>query len=557
MNVDLSVIQQSGGSGLRQTNQWAFTQPFAQMAQTGRNLQWLGATGVELVSRQKSLADDLAYGELLADFKNAQRENEGKLIQFSKRDPSALAPDKHGDYPLAANAFALGVNSQKKILDSSKFKSLGVNAQRKLTQLTNDLINEREIKAKLDTTKILHAAQIVKDEQNFSAVLNQGNDPNVSEIEFQAQVDTYKAELIKDSQRNGIRDSLQLQKTLESIDKRVTKVKYNKAKLMAVIEGTPKAIQSVADRLQKGEFGTKPENVATELTALYGYFNTAQEAQARRWKEAKTQVVNETETEFLQRLDSGDFEENELEDMLDEYGDNELRGEGTKLRQLRKDLKAHFKPESDPPSSINREMLLSVERVDILNPDASGDLNDLLRITQNLGESEEGLSAKEEAGITQAINKKLLSINKADATKAAAEKTKYIKRIEHRMREGRDRTMPMSSNAMAIQFVAEDLFNELILKSQMPGEEPLTYKEAWETVDDAITQVRPPLQELALDLDALQQALEIDASELRARFARGEDITDREEEALRIYTDALEANQSSLLNKNQSENTGQ
>ena len=65
------------------------------------------------------------------------------------------------------------------------------------------------------------------------------------------------------------------------------------------------------------------------------------------------------------------------------------------------------------------------------------------------------------------------------------------------------------------------------------------------------------MQELALDLDALQQALEIDASELRARFARGEDITDREEEALRIYTDALEANQSSLLNKNQSENTGQ
>ena len=79
------------------------------------------------------------------------------------------------------------------------------------------MINEREIKAKLDTTKILHAAQIVKDEQNFSAVLNQGNDPNVSEIEFQAQVDNYKAELIKDSQRNGIRDSLQLQKTLESI----------------------------------------------------------------------------------------------------------------------------------------------------------------------------------------------------------------------------------------------------------------------------------------------------------------------------------------------------
>ncbi len=557
MNVDFSVIPQNQLSGLRQTNQWAFTEPYRQMAQTGRNLQWLGSTGVELVSRQKSLADDLAYGELLADFKNAQRENEGKLIQFSKRDPSALAPDKHGDYPLAANAFALGVNSQKKILDSSKFKSLGVNAQRKLTQLTNDLINEREIKAKLETTKILHAAQIVKDEQSFSAVLNQGNDPNVSEIEFQAQVDNYKAELIKDSQRNGIRDSLQLQKTLESIDQRVTKVKYNKAKLMAFIEGTPKAIQSVADRLQKGEFGTKPENVATELTALYGYFNTAQEAQARRWKEAKAKVVNETETEFLQRLDSGDFEEHELEDMLNEYGDNELRGEGTKLRQLRKDLKAHFKPESDPPSSINREMLLSVERINILNPDAASDLNDLLRITQNLGESEEGLSAKEEAGITQAINKKLLSINKADATKAAAEKTKYIKRIEHRMREGRNSTMPMSSNAMAIQFVAEDLFNELILKSQMPGEEPLTYKEAWETVDDAITQVYPGFKELTLDLDALQQALEIDASELRARFARGEDITDREEEALRIYTDALEANESSLFNKNQSENTGQ
>ena len=42
MNVDFSVIQQSGGSGLRQTNQWAFTEPYRQMTQTGRNLQWLG-----------------------------------------------------------------------------------------------------------------------------------------------------------------------------------------------------------------------------------------------------------------------------------------------------------------------------------------------------------------------------------------------------------------------------------------------------------------------------------------------------------------------------------
>ena len=563
LDTTIGQVGQSFAQGLRvgytpTINPSPFVRAYDSAIRAGQQLQGLGLEFGELISKQKTLADDLAYGELLADFKNEQKLNEGKLIQFSKSAPSELAPDEFGDYPLAAKAFVLGSDTQSKLLQSNKFKNLGMNAQQKFTQLTNDLINEREIKAKLDTTKFLHQAQILKDEKNFSDLLAEGNDPNVSEIEFQAKVENYKAELIQDSQRKGVRDSEQLQKTLDSIDKRVTKVKYNKAKLMAFIQGTPEAIQSVADRLQKGEFGTKPENVATELTALYGYFNTAQNAQTTRSKEAREKIVSETETEYLQRLDSNDFSELELANMLDEYAEDELRGEGTKLRQLRKDLKAKFKPEADPPSSINREMLLAVERVDILADDAPNQLNNLLSVTKNLGESDEGLNAKEEAGITKAINVKLNSINKADATRLAAEKKKYLARIAHKAREGKDSKMPMSDNALAIQFVAEDLFNELILKSQMPGEEPLTYKEASETVLDVMVRAMPPLPELTLDLDELQAALEIDAIELQARFSRNpEQITEREEEALRIYAEALEIKNASMFNKNQQENTGQ
>ena len=68
----------------------------------------------------------------------------------------------------------------------------------------------------------------------------------------------------------------------------------------------------------------------------------------------------------------------------------------------------------------------------------------------------------------------------------------------------------------------------------------------------------PPLPELTLDLDELQAALEIDAIELQARFSRNpEQITEREEEALRIYAEALEIKNASMFNKNQQENTGQ
>ena len=106
-----------------------FVRAYDSTIQAGQQLQNLGLGFVELISKQKTLADDLAYGELLADFKNEQKLNEGKLIQFSKSAPSELAPDEFGDYPLAAKAFVLGSDTQSKLLQSNKFKNLGMNAK--------------------------------------------------------------------------------------------------------------------------------------------------------------------------------------------------------------------------------------------------------------------------------------------------------------------------------------------------------------------------------------------------------------------------------------------
>ncbi len=83
MNVDFSVIQQSGGSGLRQTNQWAFTEPYRRMAQTGRNLQWLGATGTNL-----AIAEQDTQNTNLVNSTNAQRK-----IQYSKLKTQLLQPE--------------------------------------------------------------------------------------------------------------------------------------------------------------------------------------------------------------------------------------------------------------------------------------------------------------------------------------------------------------------------------------------------------------------------------------------------------------------------------
>jgi len=86
MNVDFSVIQQSGGSGLRQTNQWAFTEPYRQMAQTGRNLQWLGATGTNLAIAETQALQKTRSKRILADFNAFEIQTANQLRETASAD---------------------------------------------------------------------------------------------------------------------------------------------------------------------------------------------------------------------------------------------------------------------------------------------------------------------------------------------------------------------------------------------------------------------------------------------------------------------------------------
>ncbi len=86
MNIDLSVIPQNQLSGLRQTNPWAFAQPFAQMAQSGRNLQWLGATGTNLAIAETQALQKTRSKRILADFNAFEIQTANQLRETASAD---------------------------------------------------------------------------------------------------------------------------------------------------------------------------------------------------------------------------------------------------------------------------------------------------------------------------------------------------------------------------------------------------------------------------------------------------------------------------------------
>lgn len=188
MNVDLRYIQQSGNSGLRQANPGAFTQPFAQMAQTGRNLQWLGQKGAEFASAQQALANDNLYNEGLLNFTGVQAAVELDAKQGVLQPDGTrrrVDPDK------------LGIYTQGKLAEAQKKIVNNLPATRRaqfLKQTNNAIISSTKSAALIGTQQIQSRAKGL-DIQFKNAVMN--NLATMTPEQIEERTNQYKSRLAR------------------------------------------------------------------------------------------------------------------------------------------------------------------------------------------------------------------------------------------------------------------------------------------------------------------------------------------------------------------------
>jgi hypothetical protein len=538
----------SPGVGLREgysqtIDPSSFVRSYDSSIRAGQQLQNFGGQLGDLAIKQKRLADDLAFDDLIYEFGTKQRENDIKLAAFAKKDPTQLIDPESGKSILANEAYYQGMTAQEKIIDSKKFKRLGENYQNRFRSVTQTSIERREIQAKLDTTKLLHGLQIRKDADNLNKILAMGNNPTVSEDEFLGAVKLYKEKLTVDSQEKGIRNPQELDAALKDVDKRTLKLQYGKAILDATMKGTPEAFETMDKRLQAGEFGeVPPEELPGKRAALYRGFSLSLTAQEARKTKIQKKKEEEAAVNFIQQLESGNHSEDEITILLNALGDGVFKSNSTKFSQLKTDVKQYYKPESESPNSPNKKMELKIANVDLNSLNAEKEYRKLETELATLG-----LSASDEAARKKQINSLTNKINSEEAKVAASHKKDMKRRIDQKLRKNKSvLTSFLGGNLGTIKNVAEDTFEQLILQ----GDDP---KVAWDKIDDILEQSLA--LGFALNVDELEQELGIDVKDIRRRKSLNPpDVSDEEAKLLGLYTAAKKANAANPLLKKKGKN---
>ena len=517
-----------------------FSSVYEGTIQTGRQIQNLGYRLSNFQQQQKRLADSLALDDLLNNFEEDQLNNEIKINSMTNEDPTQLIDKVSGKSLLANKAYGLGVDSQTKITSSDKFNNLGSAYQDRFKSVTQHKINMREIKAKLDTTKLLHGLQLRKDDNNLNKLLADGNNPTISDEAWSEKLAIFKAQIINDAESMGIRDPKELEDYLKDVDKKVFKQKYGKAMLGATMKGTPEAVSEVDQNLRNGVYGSvSPEDLPAKRLALYKAFSTSLTAQDAKKNKVQEEKENKASVDFLQKLKSGDFTEDEMSETLTKLGDGLLKGNFSGYSQLQTDVDQHFRPEKESQNSPNQKMNLKIASVDINNP---GALNEYLALEKELGQS--NLSFGDQSKRQKQINtgKKLINDEKAKA--AASHKKDMKRRIDQKLRKNKNPiTSFLGGNLGTIKNVAEDTFEQLILQ----GDDP---KVAWDKIDDILEQ---SLQKgFTLNVTELEEELGIDVKDINRRQALNpSQVSDEEMRGLYLYLAAKKANAASpLLGKN-------
>jgi len=538
----------SPGVGLREgyaplIDPSSFVRSYDSSIRAGQQLQNFGGQLGDLAIKQKRLADDLAFDDLIYEFGTKQRENDIKLAAFAKKDPTQLIDPESGKSILANEAYYQGMTAQEKIIDSKKFKRLGENYQNRFRSVTQTSIERREIQAKLDTTKLLHGLQIRKDADNLNKILAMGNNPTVSEDEFLGAVKLYKEKLTVDSQEKGIRNPQELDAALKDVDKRTLKLQYGKAILDATMKGTPEAFETMDKRLQAGEFGeVPPEELPEKRAALYRGFSLSLTAQEARKTKLQTQKEEGAAVNFIQQLESGNHSEDEITILLNALGDGVFKNNFTRFSQLQADVKQYYKPESESPNSPNKQMELKIANVDLNDSNAENEYSKLETELATLG-----LPASDEAARKKQINGLKNKINDKEAKAAASHKKDMKRRIDQKLRKNKSvLTSFLGGNLGTIKNVAEDTFEQLILQ----GDDP---KVAWDKIDDIMEQSLA--LGFALNVDELEQELGIDVKDIRRRKSLNPpDVSDEEAKLLDLYLAAKKANAANPLLKKKGKN---
>jgi hypothetical protein len=531
MAIDPRITRVGLREGYSSTiNPSVFVNAWGGTIQAGQQLQQVGEKASELVIKQKRLADKLSLDDLFNTFDNKQLENEIKLSAFAKKDPTQLIDPNDGKSLLANEAYYHGMTAQEKLLSSDKFKNLGEDYQNRFRSVTQAKINYSEIKAKFDTTKLLHGLQVRKDEANLNKVLAEGNNPLVSEEQFLKNAADYKAQLKINNEEMLIYTPKQLDAALKNVDQKALKLQYGKATLDATMKGTPEAFKKMDQRLQAGEFGeVPPEELPGKRAALYRSFSLSLTAQEARKTKQQTQKEEEAAVDYVQDLKSGDFTEDEMTTKLKNLGDGVFKSNYTRFSQLETDLKQHYKPESESPNSLNKKMELKIANVEINSPNAEKEYSKLETELSTLG-----LSAGDEAQRKKQINGLKNKIHDKEAKAAASHKKDMKRRIDQKVRKNKSPLMSiLGGNLGTIKNVAEDTFEELILQ----GDDP---KVAWDKIDDILEQ---SITGFTLNLSDIEKQFGIDVKDIKRRYALvPPDVTVEEVRVLKLYNAAKRAN---------------
>ena len=522
-------------------NPSSFVNSFNGMIQAGQQIQNFAGQANNLLIKQKRLADSLSLDDLLTSFDSSQKENEMKLDAFVKKNPSNLIDPNDGKSLLANQAYALGSGSQQKLLLSDQFNNLGKDYQERFRNVTQGAINNREIKAKFDTTKLLHSRQILKDEKTLDKVLSTGNDPQVTEKEFMANIAAYKTELEANSKEMGIYSLEQLDVALTNVDTKALKLQYGKAKLDATQNATPEGFRDLDLRLQKGDFGiVPPEDLPGKRAELYRGFVLSLTAREARQTKIQTEKENGIMVEYMQQLQSGEHSEEGMTNLLQALGDGILKNNPTKYSQLETDLRTYYKPESESPNSMNRITELNIARVDLNSPNAIDEYNEIRKDLPTLG-----LSAGQEAARTKQINALTNKINTAEAKADASHKKDMKRRIDQKLRDNKSPlTSILGGNQGTLKNVAEDTFEQLILLGDPPDV-------AWKKIDDILEQAADGFE---LNVNDLETHLGVDIQDLQRRqLSSPQGISDEELRSIQLYLAAKKANAERPISTSQTE----
>lgn len=282
MNVDLSVIPQNQLSGLRQANPGAFAQPFAQMVQTGRNLQWLGSTGVEWAVAEQKLTNDTLF--TASETKRLEQFNE---LNKSLREPGVFNPKTfEGDMLLGIAKINKGLEAEaNNPLVATQIRQSG---EAFLADKTSGIQKE----ARVFRLKALQAQGL-----NNVRTLRQTLINTTNPVEQKALRETLE-DVLTGMTSGNILDPLAAQKELDSLDKDLQDAGIRRVISTATSFGQIEEVVAKADQLSAEEKEMLLATGERSLRARISAKNAAEDRKHRIGERERKERYRKNENNF-------------------------------------------------------------------------------------------------------------------------------------------------------------------------------------------------------------------------------------------------------------------